>query len=135
MERAICHDAGDAPIFAADFPDFGVESDPDAEFIHEPLQSERDVVKSAVHIPEVVTELDRRHGIHKRRCSICRRSDVFDEEVEDVAEVACLQMRRHPLVHRAEQIKLEKFEQAVVLCKTLPVVQTLLEVAVVCQVV
>ena len=101
-------EAGDTAALLADLGDLAVEADRDAEFIHQPLQAERDVVEAAVHIPEVVAELDRRQAVHERRRVIGRGADVLDEVVEDVLHVARLEKPLHPAVHGAEQVELEE---------------------------
>ena len=135
VERAVGDEAGDAAALLADFGDLAVEVDLDAEFVHQPLQAEGDVVEPAVHIPEVVAELDRRQAVHERRRVIRRRADVLDEVIEDVPHVARLEKPLHAAVHGAEQVELRKLPQAVELRELLGGVEALLEIAGVHQVV
>ena len=88
--------------------DLAVEADVDAEFVHQPLQAEGDVVEAAVHVPEVVAKLDRRQAVHERRRVIRRGADVLDEVIKDVLHVARLEKPLHAAVHRAEQVELRK---------------------------
>ena len=109
---AVGDEAGDAAALLADLGDLAVEADGDAEFVHQPLEAEGDVVEAAVHVPEVVAELDRRQAVHERRRVIGRRADVLDEVVEHVLHVARLEKPLHAAVHRAEQVELRETSTA-----------------------
>ena len=129
MKLPVGHQAGHPVALPADFGHFTVEAHLDAEFIHETLEAEGNVVEAAVHVPEVVAELDGRQAIHEGRGVIGRGADVFDEVVKHVLEVARLEKPLHAAVHGAEQVKLRELAEAVEAGELLGGIQSLFEVA------
>ena len=107
VERAAGPHAAHAPPLLDDFRHLAVEPDVDAEFAEQPLESAREGVHAAVDVPEAEAELDVRHQVHEGRRAHGRRSDVLDEEIEDVLQVALGQPAPHGAVHRAREVEVE----------------------------